>query len=111
VDELFNDVPSEFAPCRRSGTFAQARPRHEGGIPQMVKTTDELKAHLMETSEQFRLLAQQHSDHSRKLDDLESRPHLTSEEQVEEVKLKKIKLRLKDQMQEMMNRYRAEQAV
>lgn len=77
----------------------------------MVKTTDELKAHLMETSEPFRLLAQQHSDYSRKLDDLESRPHLTSEEQVEEVKVKKIKLRLKDQMQEMMNRYRTKKAV
>jgi uncharacterized protein len=77
----------------------------------MVKTTDELKAHLMETSEQFRLLAQQHSDYSRRLSELEARPHLTSEEQVEEVKLKKMKLRLKDQMQEMLNRYRAEQTV
>lgn len=77
----------------------------------MVKTTDELKAHLMETSEPFRLLAQQHADYSRRLDELEARHHLTSEEQVEEVKLKKLKLRLKDQMQEMMNRHRAEQAV
>ncbi len=77
----------------------------------MVKTNDELKAHLMETNEQFRLLAQQHSDFSRKLDELESHPHLTNEDQVEEVKLKKMKLRLKDQMQEIMNRYRAEQTV
>jgi uncharacterized protein len=77
----------------------------------MVKTTDELKAHLMETNEQFRLLVQQHSDYSKRLDELEAHPHLTSEDQVEEVKLKKIKLRLKDQMQEMMNRYRAEQTV
>ena len=75
----------------------------------MVKTTDELKAHLMETNEQFRLLAQQHSDYSKRLDELELRSHLSAEEQVEEVKLKKMKLRLKDQMQEMMNRYRAEQ--
>lgn len=77
----------------------------------MVKTTDELKAHLMESNEQFRLLVQQHAEYSRRLEELEARPHLSSEEQVEEVKLKKIKLRLKDQMQEMMSRYRTEQTV
>ncbi len=77
----------------------------------MVKTTDELKAHLMESNEQFRLLVHQHAEYSRRLEELEARPHLSSEEQVEEVKLKKIKLRLKDQMQEIMSRYRTEQTV
>ncbi len=38
---------------------------------------EELKAHLMATNEEFRLLANQHHDFARKLDELESLPHLT----------------------------------
>ncbi len=35
--------------------------------------------------------------------------YLTPEEQVEEVRLKKMKLRLKDQMEGILGRYRAQQ--
>jgi len=78
----------------------------------MEKTTlEEIKAHLMETSEEFRRLAREHSEHAKLLDELEARPHLTSQDQIEEVRLKKLKLRAKDQMQEMMNRYRTQQQV
>jgi uncharacterized protein len=70
---------------------------------------DELKAHLMATNEEFRQLAVQHADHARKLDALEALPHLTEEEKVEEVRLKKLKLRLKDQMEAMVAQYRAQQ--
>ncbi len=72
-------------------------------------TQDDLKAHLMETNEGFRRLALEHSEHSKKLDELASRSYLTPEEQVEEVRLKKMKLRLKDQMEQIMSRYRAQQ--
>ncbi|MGQ9633862.1 MAG: DUF465 domain-containing protein [Bryobacteraceae bacterium] len=75
----------------------------------MVKTQDELKAHLMETNEEFRRLVQEHCDYKKKLEALASRIYLTPEEQVEEVRLKKIKLKLKDQMEEILNRYRAQQ--
>ena len=70
---------------------------------------EELKAHLMATSEEFRHLASQHSDFARKLDNLESLPHLTEEEQLEETRLKKLKLRLKDQMEAILSRYRSQQ--
>jgi uncharacterized protein len=70
---------------------------------------EESKAHLMATSEEFRQLASKHSDFARKLDELESLPHLTEEQQLEETRLKKLKLRLKDQMEEMVIHNRPQQ--
>ena len=70
---------------------------------------EELKAHLMATSDEYRQLSSQHSDFARKLDDLESLPHLTDEQQLEETRLKKLKLRLKDQMEAIMSQNRAQQ--
>ena len=61
---------------------------------------EELKAHLMQTDEDFRRLVKQHSDYAHKLEDLASRPHLTEQEQIEEVRLKKLKLHAKDQIEE-----------
>ena len=74
----------------------------------MGTTQDDLKAHLMETNEEFRRLAAQHSEYGKKLEALNSRHYLTPEEQVEEVRLKKMKLRLKDQMEGMLSRHRAQ---
>jgi uncharacterized protein YdcH (DUF465 family) len=67
---------------------------------------EELKAHLMATNEEFRRLASQHSEYALKLDELESHPHLTEQEQLEEVRLKKLKLRLKDQMEAIVSHSR-----
>jgi len=70
---------------------------------------EELKAHLMAHNEEFRQLASKHSEYATKLDALEALPHLTHEEQLEETRLKKIKLRLKDQMEAIMSQYRSRQ--
>jgi uncharacterized protein YdcH (DUF465 family) len=70
---------------------------------------EELKAHLMETNEEFRKLAGQHSEYAHKLEALEAHPHLTYDEQVEETQLKKMKLRLKDQMEAILKQYRSRQ--
>ena len=70
---------------------------------------EELKAHLMATNEEFRLLASQHTEFAHKLDELEALPHLTDQEQLEETRLKKLKLRLKDQMEAIMNQARSPQ--
>src|SRR5271157_846549 len=79
-------------------------------LPNMERNAkEELKAHLMETNEEFRRLASQHSEFARKLDGLESLPHLTYEEELEETRLKKLKLRLKDQMEAMLSQYRSQQ--
>ena len=69
---------------------------------------DEIKAHLMETDEHFRQLVHQHSDYDHKLQELEAKHALTEDEQMEEVRLKKRKLQLKDQMAEMLSRHRAQ---
>jgi uncharacterized protein len=74
----------------------------------MQLTPEELKAHLMETDEEFRSLATQHCQFKKQLEALASRPYLTPEEQVEESRIKKLKLRLKDQMQEIVDRHRHE---
>ena len=70
---------------------------------------EELKAHLMETNEEFRKLAGQHSEYARKLEILEAQPHLTYEQQMEETRLKKMKLRIKDQMEAIASQYRSQQ--
>ncbi len=73
-----------------------------------MQTPEELKAHLMESDEEFRLLAKQHCEYKKRLEAFSSRPYLTPAEQLEEIRIKKLKLRLKDQMQDMMDRYRHE---
>jgi uncharacterized protein YdcH (DUF465 family) len=74
----------------------------------MEMAQDELKAHLMATDEKFRQLVQKHSEYDHKLQQLESKQVLTADEQLEEVRLKKMKLHLKDQMAEIMSRSRAQ---
>jgi uncharacterized protein YdcH (DUF465 family) len=74
----------------------------------MEKNLEELKAHLMETDEEYRRLAAEHAQHKKRVEDLESRPYLSEDEKLEQVKLKKLKLRLKDQMADILNRYRAQ---
>lgn len=69
---------------------------------------EELKAHLMQTDEDFRHLVEQHSSYAHKLEDLASRPHLTDQEQMEEVRLKKLKLHAKDLIEARLSRYRAQ---
>jgi uncharacterized protein YdcH (DUF465 family) len=72
-------------------------------------TEEELKAHLMETNAEFRQLVAEHCDYATKLEALEALPHLTDQEKIEEVRLKKLKLRSKDQMEAMLSHSRPQQ--
>ena len=75
----------------------------------MEQQIEELKAHLLATNEEFRSLAEQHAQFHKKLEELESKQHLTLEDEVEEQRLKKQKLRLKDQMNAILARNRTQQ--
>jgi uncharacterized protein YdcH (DUF465 family) len=74
----------------------------------MENTQEELKAHLMQTDETFRRLADEHHRCHEQLEALEAKSHLTPVEEVEEHRLKKVKLQLKDQMNQIISRYRTQ---
>ena len=72
-------------------------------------TQEEIKAHLMQTNEQFRDLMHQHHQYDGLVEALESKHVLTPEEEIEEHRLKKLKLQLKDQMEQIVSEYRLQQ--
>jgi uncharacterized protein YdcH (DUF465 family) len=69
-------------------------------------TQEEIKAHLMQTSEHFRDLLNKHHQYDELVAQLDSKHVLSAEEEIEEHRLKKIKLRLKDEMEQMVSDYR-----
>lgn len=73
-----------------------------------ITTQDDLKAHLMATDETFRKLAEQHATYHKQLEEIEAKSRLTEQDEVEEHRLKKLKLHLKDQMTQIMARYKAQ---
>ncbi len=72
----------------------------------MAEGPQDLREYLMATNEEFQRLATEHQSYKEKLQQLASKPYLTDQEQFEEVRMKKIKLRLKDQMEMILQQYR-----
>ena len=60
---------------------------------------DSVREQLLASHDEFRRLAQEHNQYSQRLSSLTEKRYLSEEEKVEEVRLKKLKLRVKDQMQ------------
>lgn len=58
--------------------------------------------HLLQTNEEYQRLARQHADYDRRLSQLAELHHPNLDEQVEETRLKKLKLHLKDKMQKLV---------
>lgn len=76
-----------------------------------TKALELAKAHLMQSDEQFREMAGKHAEYSALLDAIEAKPRLSEEDVLEEHRLKKLKLRLKDEMHEIMKRHVAQTEV
>jgi uncharacterized protein len=61
---------------------------------------------LIANNDEFRKLAAEHSQYSERLDSLIQKRYLSEDEKIEEVRLKKLKLRLKDQMERLEREFR-----
>lgn len=61
---------------------------------------------LLAQNDEFRKLVTEHSQYSQRLESLTQKRYLSEDEKIEEVRLKKLKLRLKDQMERLEQDFR-----
>ena len=66
----------------------------------------QVRDQLLANNDVFRKLSEEHTQYSQRLDALVTKKYLSEEEKVEEVRLKKLKLRLKDQMESLEQQFR-----
>jgi uncharacterized protein YdcH (DUF465 family) len=69
-----------------------------GGDLAMSTPTEAIRMQSMASDSDYQRLADRHAHYAALLDQLSSKRHLTEQEQLEETRLKKMKLRLKDEM-------------
>ncbi len=72
----------------------------------MSSPTEAIREQLMASSEEFQRLREEHTRYAFQLDQLAAKTYLSEQEQVEEVRLKKMKLRVKDQMEMLVQKAR-----
>ena len=73
----------------------------------MSTPTEAVREQLMAGNEQYRRLREEHARYKIQLNELSAKAHLSDEEQAEEVRLKKLKLRVKDQMELLVRQAQA----
>jgi uncharacterized protein YdcH (DUF465 family) len=69
-----------------------------------MNDVSDIRERLVEEDPNFRRLVRKHQEYEKRLEELQSSKFLTEEEKIEEVKIKKLKLSLKDQMEEIIRR-------
>jgi uncharacterized protein YdcH (DUF465 family) len=72
----------------------------------MPTTTHDIRQSLFLKDPEFRSLAEEHSRCESRLEEILNSSYLSSEDLLQEATLKKMKLRLKDQMESILARYR-----
>jgi uncharacterized protein YdcH (DUF465 family) len=73
---------------------------------EMTTREEELIERLMKEDEEFLKTKQSHSQLSKQLEELEKKPFLTPQDEMEIKIIKKKKLALKDQMEKILVKYR-----
>ncbi|MEE8200411.1 MAG: YdcH family protein [Candidatus Acidoferrales bacterium] len=76
----------------------------------MTLQSEQIRQTLRESKAEFRRLEEEHARTAELLGALERKPRPKPEEQEEMARLKKLKLRAKDRMEELIHDYRREQA-
>ena len=71
----------------------------------MPNTTEDLRQSLLAHDPQFRRLAEEHSRCETELEQIHNELYLNSEDLIQEITLKKLKLHLKDEMELMVARH------
>ncbi|HEX2714476.1 MAG TPA: YdcH family protein [Candidatus Acidoferrales bacterium] len=65
----------------------------------MPISPQEVREQLLASDAEFQRLSQEHSQYEAQLEQLSKAPYLSSEDIIREITLKKLKLRVKDQME------------
>ena len=73
----------------------------------MSTPTEAVREQLMVGNEEYRRLREEHAHYKTQLNVLSAKAYLSDEEQAEEVRLKKLKLRAKDQMELLVRQAQA----
>ncbi len=68
----------------------------------MSTSPREIREHLMASDAEFQRLAQEHSRYEAQLEQLSKTPYLSSEDLLQQTTLKKLKLRVKDKMEQLV---------
>lgn len=72
-----------------------------------MEIQDEVVKKLLDEDEGFRKAYKAHKDYENKLERMEKKPRLSAAETVEKNRLKKMKLALKDEMEQRISKARA----
>ncbi len=70
-----------------------------------------VREQLLANNEEFRRLSQEHAQYAQRLESLTQKRYLSEDEKVEEVRLKKLKLRLKDEMARLESQFQQSSSV
>jgi uncharacterized protein YdcH (DUF465 family) len=70
----------------------------------MGSPAEAIREQLMANDPEYQRLREEHARYKAQLEKLASKSYLTEQEQVEEVRLKKLKLRVKDQMEMLVHK-------
>ncbi len=65
----------------------------------------EIREHLTTSDAEIQRLAEEHSRYEAQLEQLSKAPYLSSEDLIQQITLKKLKLRVKDEMERLIARH------